>query len=118
MKERCKSFSYSVFNFDSLVHPKRFSGKSLCDSNIDYDTAVVDYDFNFIVPGDTIMRIVAFDWVPVQYRTLRLGVNVESAGSHEQKKRIDFDFHRNEYRAKGSHFRKPEKANDVNGAGK
>lgn len=98
------------------MHPKRYSGDSFCNKKTVYDDAVIDYDFDFIIPGDKILQIVAFDWVPVQFRTLRLSVKVEPAGNPEQEKRIDFDFQRNEYRAKGDHFREPKKKEHKDGA--
>lgn len=105
-----------MFDFDSIVHTKRYLGDSFCGEKAEYDNSVVDYDFDYIVPGDKILRIVAFDWVPVQFRTVRLGISIGPEGGTEQKKRIDFDFRRNEYRKKGNHFREPKKADQTGGA--
>ncbi len=100
--DRCKSPAYAAINMKSLLGAKRYLGEKWCVGEIDYTKDAVDYNFDFIAPGDTAIRIVAFDWIPVQHRKLKLLVKVR--GTEGDVKTVDFDFTRLEYRTKGGHF--------------
>ena len=58
--------------------------------SIDYGNDVIDYRLQFINPGERIIQIVAFDWIPVEYRDLRMLIEFKSHSVHE-KKVIDFN---------------------------
>jgi nanoRNase/pAp phosphatase (c-di-AMP/oligoRNAs hydrolase) len=105
---KCKSPSFSIFNFNSILRNKRLLGDKNCIADINYERDVIDYKFDFINPGDTIIRITAFDWIPVENRDIRLVLRIVEPASG-QKKIIDFDFIRSEYRTKGVHFIKLRK---------
>lgn len=101
--DKCKSPAYAAINMKSLLGLKRYLGDKWCVEEIDYTASVIDYNFDVIAPGDSVIKIVAFDWIPVQFRDLKLLVKVRNAGEEKQKI-VDFDFKRLEFRTKGRHF--------------
>ena len=105
VKEKCKSPAYSGINFPALLGIKRIVSDKLCLREIDYSVNTFGYLPEYIVPGDTIISIAAFDWIPVEYRKLRLIVSIGYSGT-EKKKSVDFDFHRSEHRTRGRYFNK------------
>ncbi len=106
--KRSGSPAYRAFDFKKILTPKRLMGGRYCLKKIDYERDVVDYKLDFINPGDRLIRIVAFDWVPVQFRELRVTLRVSPLGGAE-KKVIDFNLKRFEYRTRGAYYRRPGK---------
>ncbi len=103
VREKCKSPSYKLYDFDKLLKNRRLLRDEVCLKQIDFDRDSLEYRFDFINPGERVSRIIAFDWLPVEYRNFVLSVEIVSS---KFKKVIDFDFHRFEYRKKGEVFRK------------
>ncbi len=103
VREKCKSLSYAQYDFDRILKNRRLLRDEFCLKQIDFDRDSVEYGFDFINPGERVSRIIAFDWIPVEYRNFVLSVEILSS---KGKKVIDFDFHRFEYRKKGEVFRK------------
>lgn len=101
--DRCKSPAYAAINIKSLLGMKRYLGDKWCIKEIDYSTQVIDYLPDVIIPGDCIILVSAFDWIPVQYRDLKVVLKVKHAGQDRQKT-VDFDFKRLEFRTRGGHF--------------
>lgn len=101
--DRCKSPAYTAINMKSLLGMKRYLGEKWCINEIDYTSQAIDYLPEFILPGDCIILVSAFDWIPVQYRDLKLVLKVKHAGQDRQKT-VDFDFKRLEFRTRGVHF--------------
>ena len=106
--KRSRSPAYRAFDFKKVLAARRLMGDRYCLKKINYERDVIDYRLDFIIPGDRLIRIVAFEWVPVQFRRLRVAVRVSQLGSAE-KKVIDFNFRRFEYRTRGAYYRKPGK---------
>lgn len=104
--KRSRSPAYRAFDFKKILAAKRLMGDRYCLKKIDYERDVIEYRLDFINPGDRLIRIVAFEWVPVQFRELRVTVRVSPLGGAE-KKVIDFNFRRFEYRTRGTYYRKP-----------
>jgi hypothetical protein len=105
--KRTKSPAYRAFRFKNILTDKRLMGDEYCLKKINYERDVIDYRLRFVSPGDRIIRIAAFDWVPVQYRDLRLAVHISTLGEGAEKKVIDFNFKRFEYRTRGKYYRRP-----------
>jgi len=103
VKEKCKSPAYSVYNFDALLSPYRLLTDVVCLGKINISRDLIPTKFEFIPPGDTIMQMIAFPWIPVENRTFTLSVTMKSG---DEKKVVDFKMRRIEYRTRGSHFRK------------
>jgi hypothetical protein len=110
--KRSKSPAYRAFRFKNILTDKRLMGDEYCLKKIDYERNVIDYRLGFINPGDRIIRIAVFDWVPVQYRDLRLAVHVLPLGEGAEKKVIDFKFKRFEYRTRGRYYRRPSEKSE------
>jgi hypothetical protein len=100
--KQCDSKAYSIFNFQSLLSPYRLLTDKICLKNIDTSHDILYTKIDFIPPGDTIMQIVAFQWIPVQYRNFTLSIDIRR---DDEKKVVDFKMKRIEYRTRGSHFR-------------
>jgi len=105
LARRFKSPVYSVFNFNNIISPKRLKNEKNCINEINYENDLIDYRFKFISPGDRIIKILAFEWLPVEYRRFTLKLSIKYG---VMQKIIDFDFSRLEYRTKGGYFLKPE----------
>ncbi|MDY6934183.1 MAG: hypothetical protein SVZ03_08165 [Spirochaetota bacterium] len=106
VQKRCKSPVFKVLDLDKLFSNRRYLNQSNSLKEIDYIKDVIDYKFEFILPQDRILKVVAFDWIPVEYRQFKLIIRLKSFNI---EKEIDFDFKRHEYRRKGNHFREPLK---------
>jgi hypothetical protein len=107
--KRSRSPAYRAFDFKKILTARRLVSGRHCLKKIDYERDVVDYRLDFINPGDRLIRIVAFDWVPVQFRELRVTLRVSPLGRSAEKKVIDFKLKRFEYRTRGAYYRKPGK---------
>jgi hypothetical protein len=105
--KRSKSPAYRAFHFKNILTDKRLMGDEYCLKKINYERDVIDYRLGFVNPGDRVIRIAAFEWVPVQYRDLRLAVHISPLGEGDEKKVIDFNFKRFEYRTRGRYYRRP-----------
>jgi len=103
VKKQCMSPAYSIYNFNALLSPYRLLTDAVCLKKIDLTRDIISTKFEFIPPGDTIMQMVAFPWIPVENRTFTLSVTMKSG---DEKKVVDFKMRRIEYRTRGSHFRK------------
>lgn len=103
--KKCKSPAYSMIDFKSLLKTRRLLGEKTSVEDVDFDNDSVGFSPEFIASGDTISKIMAFDWIPVEYRTFKISIQFESAGDIRT---IDFEFKRLEYREAGP-FSKPEK---------
>jgi hypothetical protein len=105
--ERCKSPAYGAFHFKRILTPLRLIGDMNCVRKINYERDVVSYRLRVINPGDRIIMIKAFEWIPVQYRELKIAVAIATVNNIQ--KTIDFNFKRVEYRTRGKFFRNPAK---------
>jgi nanoRNase/pAp phosphatase (c-di-AMP/oligoRNAs hydrolase) len=101
--DRCKSPAYAAINMKSLLGMKRYLGDKWCIREIDYSAHVIDYLPDVVLPGDCVILVAAFGWVPVQYRDIRLVIKVRQTGQ-DREKTVDFDFKRLEFRTRGGHF--------------
>ncbi|MDY6969066.1 MAG: hypothetical protein SVR08_10500 [Spirochaetota bacterium] len=110
VKKRCKSPMFSLFNFKRILSSRRLLSNNMCLKEIDYELNTIDYKFKYIVPGDRIIKIYAFEWIPIEIRTFILTIVIKS---QNMKKRIDFNFKRYEYRTRGKYFLKPEEKYDL-----
>ncbi len=101
-EERCKSPVYAAIDYKRLLGVRRYLGEAWCFREINYEHEVIDYHFTAIAPGDSIIRIVAFDWVPVQEREMQLLSMIKVENGEEKAAR--FHFKRLEFRTKGKYF--------------
>jgi len=104
VKKKCASPAYSVFNFKAMLSQYRVLTDKVCMDKIDLSREIIFTRYQFIPPGDSILRLVAFPWIPVQYREFVVSVELRNAAD---KKIVDFTMDRLEYRTRGSHFRSP-----------
>jgi len=109
VREKCKSPAYDAFDFRRILAAGRLLRESNCMSEVDHDRDFIHYYFDIVNPGERIARIFAFEWVPVEHRTMTLRVEVELKSKVPYKKIIDFDFNRLEYRTRGKHFIRPSR---------
>lgn len=98
--------AYSSINFTNLFAPRRLITEKYCIEEIDYERDLIEYRLEFINPGERVLLIYAFEWLPVEVREFSLRATLKEG---EVKKSIDFGVRRLEYRAKGTRFTKPEK---------
>lgn len=103
-----KSPLYSPVNWETLFAPRRLAIPPETEI-INYDTDTVRSLLDFIPADDVVMRIVAFPWIPVEARDFILKVTVTDGSD---KKIIDFEFHRFEYRTSGKYYLKPARKDD------
>ncbi|GEM_PF-633212 len=108
--ERCKSPAYGAFHFKRILTPLRLIGDMNCIRKINYERDVVGYRLRVVNPGDRIIMIKAFEWIPVQYRELKIAVAISTFNNIQ--KTIDFNFKRVEYRTRGKYYRNPAKAEE------
>ena len=111
VENKCKSPVYSIFKFDKILSNKRLFSSSMCPKKIDYKIDTIDYNLQFILPQDKIIKIVAFEWIPVEYRKFSIEIKLKSLNNdnNNNKNIAVFDFTRFEYRTKGRVFTRPEK---------
>ena len=102
VKERCSSPAYAVFNFKTLLSQYRLLTDEVCMDRINFNRDVIFTRYGFIPPGDTVLRIAAFPWIPVQHREFILSLELRN---NADKKIIDFKMDRLEYRTRGSYYR-------------
>jgi hypothetical protein len=108
--KKCKSQAYSIFNFKSILSPKRITGKGCCCiKDINFDKDIIHYNLDFIAPGERVMQIVAFNWIPVQFRKIKVGIKVTHLDDKALEKDVVFDFDRYEYRTKDESFTNPDR---------
>ena len=105
LDEYIRSPMYTPVNWDYLLAPRTLLQVPETEI-INYDKDSVRTTLDFIPSGDTVMRIIPFQRVPVQERDFTLKLTVTDG---RDKKIIDFEFHRFEYRTSGKDFLKPEK---------
>ncbi len=100
---RCASPVYASIDLKKVVENKRYIGDKWCFLEMEYEKDVIGYSLPSIAPGETLIRIAVFDWIPVQHRMFSLVVTVKNEATGEEKT-IDFPFERKEYRTKGKFF--------------
>ena len=105
--KKCKSHAYALFNFKSILSPKRLMGHEYCIKGIDYEKDIINYDIDFIGPGDRVMSIAGLEWVPVQIRAVKLKIVFSGIEGNAFKKEFTFNYKKYEYRTKGKDFRRP-----------
>lgn len=96
---------YALLNWDQFLSPRRVAVPPETEI-IEYNTDTILTTLDFIPSDDTVMRFLAFPWIPVQERKFTLRIAVTDG---RDKKIIDFDFTRFEYRSSGKIFLKPAK---------
>ncbi|MCX7678760.1 MAG: DHH family phosphoesterase [Spirochaetes bacterium] len=104
---RCSSPVYRLIDMKRFLSNKRYLGEKWCFSEMDIEKDIIGYDYNIIFPGETIMRIAVFDWIPVQYRKFSLIVGIKNEITLEENK-VAFPMMRKEYRMRGKFFVKDE----------
>jgi len=100
-----KSPMYVIFKFNKILSPRRIISEHYTVDKIDYEKDIISSRIKFIPPLDSELRIIAFGWIPIEYRKYKLIFTIYYPGN---KKIIDFDFNRLEYRTDGGHFQKPK----------
>ncbi|HNR87998.1 MAG TPA: hypothetical protein PKM65_06630 [Spirochaetota bacterium] len=115
LKKRGKSKAFSAVQLARLVEPMRLEGGARCPAKIDYDRDAIGYGLPVIAPGETVARIVAFEWLPVEIRSCVLEVVLAPPGGVGSKKVIAFAYRRYEYRTHGTVFLDPERASKEKG---
>ncbi len=104
IKKICKSPAYSMIDFTSLVKSRRILGRDISLNDIDFDRDTIEYRLDFIGGGDLISRMIAFEWIPVEFRTYKITLQLETLGDI---KIINLEFNRMEYHESGP-FSRPE----------
>ncbi len=97
----CSSPAYSQYDFHAITALRRVRGTALNPDAISIDRDTLPGGGDTIPPEESAAVVLLFNTVPVQYRDVKLELTVSSRG---EKKVIDFDFHRGEYRLKGNYF--------------
>ena len=105
-RSRYRSTAYEPIDFQSLFSYRRLTAEKLSVKDIDYDRDTAAFVSEWIPPGDTVLKVLAFDWIPVQYRSFILRLTVAGAAS---KKIIDLKLIKSEYRPRDKFFPQPEK---------
>ncbi len=101
----CSSQAYSRYDFPAILSTRTVTGGPLRPGDIEFDKETIPAESGAIAPDKTASVIYLFRWLPVKHRTIKVTLTVNSP--HE-KKVIDFDFMRKEYRFKGKYFLKPD----------
>ncbi|HDP80598.1 MAG TPA: hypothetical protein ENN21_07135 [Spirochaetes bacterium] len=96
--------AYDILDFDGISGTHRLIAEKNCVREIDYRHDLIEYRLNFINPGDRLLKIVAFPWMPVEKRNFTVRVGFPGG---DTRKTVGFGFHRSEYRARGGHFTRP-----------
>lgn len=97
--------AFSIINFRQLLSPKRLITEKTCIDDIGYENDLIDYRLDFINPGEKVLLIASFGWIPVEAREYTVRIDCREG---EVKKSIDFELRRFEYRTRGGRFRKPD----------
>jgi hypothetical protein len=105
---RFRSAAFSIYDFKRLLSFRRIVTGRYAASRVDYDRDTIEEKIDFIPPRDSVIRLVAFEKIPVEARSFRLNFMISAMGTSKQ---IDFDFTRHEYREgeKGYAIEKKEK---------
>ncbi len=91
------SVNYKKINYNELFAFRKIVQTSELDSLEKLDTArLIKYSFNFIPANTKVYRIIAFEWIPVQYRTIKISFTLKYPN---REKVIDFKLARMEYRS-------------------
>ncbi len=106
LKKDLKSPAYSIFRIEEIFTPRRLLIDPEEIKNLSYENDTIKYTLDFITPGEAVMVICAFDWIPVEQRKYSVIFTIRAK---EAKKIIDFELTRFEYRTRGKYYLKPAK---------
>ncbi|MBN2041526.1 MAG: hypothetical protein JW864_15925 [Spirochaetes bacterium] len=98
-----QSFNDALFGYYSI------KTKDMCLKDTGFSEKITAFDGKSIKPGDKVIRLIAFNRIPAQFRNFKINVKVKS---DIIQKIVDFKFIRFEYRHSGHHFVKPKNNND------
>ena len=106
-RQKFTSPVYDSFDFDKLTAARRVI---LSDYEFNFLADTINYKLDFILPDETIVKVMAFDYPPPAVTDYRLEFVLKT---RNMPRTIGFDMKRFEYRTKGNHFiRKPDKDED------
>ena len=101
-----KSPMYEKLNLEMLLSNRRLLSNHFNIAAINHDKNTLLSKLDFVPPGDSILKILAFDWIPVEYKNFKLIFEFNVSGN---KKIIDLELTKFEYRKYGTSFTRPEK---------
>ena len=97
-RQKFTSPMYNSFSFDKLTAARRII---LSDYEFGFLTDTVNYKLDFILPDETIVKVVAFDYPPPAVTDYRLEFVLRTRNI---PRTVGFNMKRIEYRTKGKHF--------------
>ncbi len=92
---RFKSPSYAWCDFGRMLTFRRLVEEPRSMKRIDFDRDTIDMKLDFVPPRDSVIRVIAFERMPVEIRRFKLRFSVAAMGSVRE---IAVEFTRNEYR--------------------
>ncbi|MDR3237803.1 MAG: hypothetical protein LBT84_04790 [Spirochaetia bacterium] len=98
-REKFTSPMYNAFDFDKLTSARRLLPYGY--NKPDFPEDSIDYRLDFILPGETVVTIMAFDYPPPEVRRYALEFTVKTRGMPGT---FGFDIARFEYRTEGGDF--------------
>ena len=102
-RQKFTSPMYDSFNFDKLTAARRVISP---DIEFDFPADTINYKLDFILPDETVVRVMAFDYPPPAVTGYRLEFVFRT---RNLPRTIGFNMKRFEYRTKGNRFiRKPD----------
>lgn len=101
-----KSPAYLFSNHEKLISFFRLIAEKRSLEEIDFENDLIPTTVDYIPPGDSVVKVVHFRWIPVSFREFTMSISLTVGGL---KKVIDFDFRKFEYRTDGEYFLKPKR---------
>ena len=96
-----KSPVYDFFDFHSILAYRHLLSPLKNATEINYDKDTTPFIGQQIPPWTTVVKLIAFEWLPVEYSVFTVRF-VVSCG--DEKKSIDFILNKSEYRSKDHYF--------------
>jgi hypothetical protein len=98
-RQKFTSPMYDAFDFDKLTSARRLLPYGY--NKPDFPDDSIDYRLDFILPGETVVTIMAFDYPPPDVRRYALEFTIKARGLPGT---FGFDMARLEYRSEGDDF--------------
>jgi len=97
-RQKFTSSMYNSFSFEKLTTARRII---LPDYEFDFLADTINYKLDFILPDETLVKVIAFDYPPPAVTNYRLEFVLKT---RNVPRTIGFDMKRFEYRTRGKNF--------------
>lgn len=104
LQRRFTSPSYRIFNFKEITESRRLlMGDIYMNLNSVFLEDSINYKLDFILPNDTVVKIMPFEYPPPTLLSYKLEFSVDSGRAN---RKLSFNVNRKEYRTNGNDFKR------------